>query len=79
MLLCNPFEFYRRYKGYISDSAPMTVTNIGVLFIETAGFDGDIQGRFIREVITGGTQPVPNSIPSAQQRLLPVSARLVRQ
>ena len=79
VLLCNPFEFYRRYKGYISDSAPMTVTNIGVLFIETAGFDGDIQGRFIREVITGGTQPVPNSIPSAQQRLLPVSARLVRQ
>ncbi|MFN7949138.1 MAG: Tad domain-containing protein [Blastocatellia bacterium] len=79
VLLCNPFDFYRRYKGYISDLTPMTVTNIGVLFIETAGFDGDIQGRFIREVITGGTQIAPNSIPSAQLRLLPVSAKLVRQ
>ncbi|HWQ33859.1 MAG TPA: Tad domain-containing protein [Blastocatellia bacterium] len=80
VLLCNPFEFYRRYKGYDpDDTKPFTVTNLGVLFIETAGFDGDIQGRFIREVITGGTQITPNSIPQAQLRLLPVSAKIVRQ
>jgi|GEM_PF-1211591 len=84
VLLCNPFEFYAKTelginRGGVGDADHFTVTNIGALFIESAGYDGDIQGRFIREIMAGGTQIAPGSIPSDNLRLLPVSAKLVRQ
>ncbi len=85
VLLCNPFEFYRKTELQIggncgnSNLTQFTVTNFGALFIESAGFEGGITGRFVREMVVGGTQIAPGSIPTAQLRLLPVSARLVRQ
>ncbi len=85
VLFCNPFEFYRKTELQLSSNCgggnlnQFTITNIGALFIDTAGIDGDIFGRFVREMVGGGTQVVPGSIPSAQLHLLPTSARLVRQ
>lgn len=76
VLLCNPFEYYRKIKGIIPDDGKLTVTNIGALLIETSG-DGLITGRFVREVLTGGNAIAPASFPYSY--MLPASVRLVRK
>lgn len=79
VLLCNPFDFYRKAINPAQGNA-FTVTNIGAFFIEAAGGDlssGFITGRFVREMIVGGTAVNPASY--NYPWLLPASARLVRK
>ena len=72
VLMCSPIQF--------SDSRNIDqfyVTNIGAFFLEQVAADGSITGRFVREVVTGGTQLEPqNEVTNTS--LLPVSVQLVR-
>jgi hypothetical protein len=79
VLLCNPFEYYRKMKGIetIDPTNPnqLTVTNIGALFLDT------VSGRvidcwFVREMFVGGTPVAAGSVPYPW--MLPASARLAR-
>ncbi|MFN0121013.1 MAG: pilus assembly protein TadG-related protein [Blastocatellia bacterium] len=74
VLLCDPFDFYRRRK--VGDTE-FTVTNFGAIFIETAGFDGEFAGYFVRETVIGGT-PLEPANKVRLLRFLPVSLRLMQ-
>jgi Flp pilus assembly protein TadG len=76
VLLCNPFEYYRKMKGIETNNPnQLTVTNIGALFLDNAA-GRVIVGRFVREMFVGGTPVAAGSVPYPW--MLPASARLAR-
>lgn len=72
VLLCSPIEF-----GNSKSASQFYVTNIGAFYLEGVSPYGDLQGHFVREVMTAGTSLQPqDEVPNAS--LLPISVSLIR-
>lgn len=77
-----PVLFYNPYE-HDANPATLTVTNIGLFFLEDVKSDGSISGFFVREVIAGGTPIAAGNIqgdsdPTFKRSWLPVSVQLLR-
>jgi hypothetical protein len=81
VLMCNPFDAYRNPIA----NGEFEITNIGIFYVEAAAFVSSspgkrggllLVGRFLREVMTGGT-PLDSENAVANPALLPASVRLV--
>lgn len=71
VLLCSPIKFGDQYVGQFY------VTNIGAFYLLSALPNGDLQGYFVREVMTAGTSlQSQDEVPNAS--LLPISVSLIR-
>ncbi|MGH9766134.1 MAG: pilus assembly protein TadG-related protein [Blastocatellia bacterium] len=79
VLLYNPIIW--KDDATANSTTMLRVTNIGLFFLKTVTQEGDLQGYFVREIITGGIPIDPANMgiesDSFRRRWLPMSVQLV--
>ncbi|MGE0130941.1 MAG: pilus assembly protein TadG-related protein [Blastocatellales bacterium] len=81
VLLYNPLIW--KDPATVDSTTVLTVTNIGLFFLKNVTPNGDLEGYFVREVISGGTpidstNMMVDSGVSFKQRWLPMSVQLLK-